>query len=118
VWTSAGLCIFGYYPDGMPLVEAISALTGWDFTMEEAITAGKRIHTLRQAFNIREGVDTSGWKLPARLTVPQNEGPNKDKPVTVAEMKARGYELLGWDPKTGKPLDSTLKELGLKELVG
>ena len=118
VWASAGLCIFGYYPDGMPLVEVISAITGWDFTMEEAITAGQRIQTLRQAFNIREGVDTSDWKLPARLSVPQNEGPNKDKPVTVVGMKARGYEVLGWDPKTGKPLDATLEKLGLKELVG
>jgi len=119
VWTSTGLCIFAYYPEGLPLVEAISALTGWDdFTIEEAVTAGLRIHALRQAFNFREGVDPSAWKLPKRLTVPHNEGPHKDKPVTVVEMKAKGYEALGWDPKTGKPLDETLKKLGLKELVG
>ena len=33
-------------------------------------------------------------------------------------MKEQGYEALGWDHKTGKPLDSTLRELGLEELVG
>jgi aldehyde:ferredoxin oxidoreductase len=33
-------------------------------------------------------------------------------------MKEKGYQALGWDPKTGRPLDATLKKLGLKELVG
>ncbi|UCD54553.1 MAG: hypothetical protein JSU76_02880, partial [Dehalococcoidia bacterium] len=33
-------------------------------------------------------------------------------------MKKEGYTALGWDTKTGKPLESTLQELGLKELVG
>jgi len=33
-------------------------------------------------------------------------------------MKEKGYQALGWDPKTGKPLASTLEKLGLKELVG
>ncbi len=117
LWTSAGLCIFGLYPETMPLAEAISAATGWDFTLDEGIKAGQRIQTLRQAFNIREGVDTVAWKLPKRLTVPQNSGPNKGRKIDLAAMKEKGYEALGWDTKTGKPLDSTLERLGLKELV-
>jgi len=117
LWTSAGLCIFGLYPETMPLAEAISALTGWDFTLDEGLKAGQRIQTLRQAFNIREGINTGDWKLPERLTVPQNAGPNKGKKIDLAAMKEKGYEALGWDPKTGKPLDSTIENLGLKELV-
>jgi aldehyde:ferredoxin oxidoreductase len=27
------------------------------------------------------------------------------------------YTLMGWDPKTGKPLPETLKKLGLEELI-
>ena len=27
------------------------------------------------------------------------------------------YRLMGWDPKTGKPLQETLEKLGLKELI-
>jgi len=27
------------------------------------------------------------------------------------------YRLMGWDPKTGKPLAQTLEKLGLKELI-
>ncbi len=26
------------------------------------------------------------------------------------------YRLMGWDPKTGKPLPETLKQLGLEEI--
>ena len=117
-WTSAGLCIFGHYPENLPLAEAMSAVTGWDFTLEEAIKTGQRIQTLRQSFNIREGVDTGKWKLPERLSVPQDHGPNKGKVVNVRGMKEKGYQALGWDPESGKPLDSTLEKLGLKELVG
>jgi aldehyde:ferredoxin oxidoreductase len=95
----------------------MSAVTGWDFTLEEAIKTGQRIQTLRQAFNMREGVDTGSWRLPERLSVPQNSGPNEGKELDVKAMKEKGYQALGWDPKTGKPLDSTVKELGLEKLV-
>jgi aldehyde:ferredoxin oxidoreductase len=27
------------------------------------------------------------------------------------------YTLMGWDPKTGKPLPKTLEKLGLEELI-
>jgi aldehyde:ferredoxin oxidoreductase len=118
LWTSAGLCIFGEVPETLPLAEAIAAATGWDFTLEEGLEAGRRIQTLRQAFNIREGVNTGAWKLPERLSVPQDSGPNRGKKVDVRAMKEKGYQALGWDPKTGRPLDATLKKLGLKELVG
>ncbi len=118
LWTSAGLCIFAEVPETLPLAEVISAVTGWDFTLKEGLETGRRIQTLRQAFNIREGVDTGAWKLPERLTVPQDSGPKKGKKVDLKTMKEKGYQALGWDPKSGKPLASTLEKLGLKELVG
>ena len=118
LWTSAGLCIFGLVPETLPLVEVISAVTGWDFTLAEGLKAGRRIQTLRQAFNIREGVDTSEWRLPERLVSVPATGPIEGVKVDFRAMKEKGYEALGWDAKTGKPLESTLQELGLKELVG
>jgi len=118
LWTSAGLCIFGLSPETLPLVEVLSAVTGWDFTLAEGLKAGRRIQALRQAFNIREGIDTIKWRLPKRLMVAQDAGPHKGKKVDFNAMKEKGYEALGWDAKTGKPLESTLWELGLKELVG
>jgi len=118
LWASAGLCIFGLFPETMPLAEVISAVTGWDFTLAEGLKAGRRIATLRQAFNIREGLNTGEWRLPERLMVAQDSGPNKGREVDFRAMKEKGYAALGWDAKTGIPLESTLEELGLKELVG
>ena len=118
LWSSAGLCNFGFYPDTFPLVEAIAAVTGWDFSLAEGLKAGRRIQTLRQAFNIREGVNTSNWTLPERLAAVPTTGPLAGIKIDFKAMKEKGYAALGWDAKTGRPLESTLKELGLKELVG
>jgi len=118
LWCAAGLCCFALWPAILPLIESISAVTGWDFTLSEGLKAGRRIQTLRQAFNIREGVNTSQWRLPERLTVAQDAGPHKGREVDFKAMKEKGYAVLGWDAATGKPLESTLQELGLKELVG
>ncbi len=118
LWTSAGMCIFALYYDPFPLAELISAATGWDFSLAEGLKAGRRIHTLRQAFNSREGLNTSEWRLPERIAAPPATGPIAGKKVDFGAMKKEGYAALGWDTKTGKPLESTLQELGLKELVG
>jgi len=118
-WWAAGLCAFAWWPETLPFVEAIKAVTGWkDFTLAELLKTGRRIQTLRQAFNIREGVDTTKWRLPERLTVAPNQGPFAGKGIDAQAMKEKGYKALGWNPKTGRPLDSTLEELGLKDLVG
>jgi aldehyde:ferredoxin oxidoreductase len=117
LWWAAGLCEFGICPESMPLIELIRAVTGWYFTLEEGLRVGRRIQTLRQAFNIREGVSTGAWRLPKRLEAAMPDGPAKGTTLDFKAMKEKGYQALGWDPKTGKPLDSSLEELGLKELV-
>ncbi|MCK4791657.1 MAG: hypothetical protein KAV87_48445, partial [Desulfobacteraceae bacterium] len=116
--TSAGLCWFGTYPETLPLIEAISAITGWDFTLDEGLKVGRRIQALRQAFNIREGVNTIEWCIPERLDAAPATGPIRGRKIDFKAMKRLGYAALGWNAETGKPLESTLQELGLKELVG
>ena len=118
-WWAAGLCAFAWWPETLPLIEAVRAATGWqDFDLQEVLKTGRRIQTLRQAFNIREGVKPSQWRLPKRLTEAPDEGPFAGRGIDADAMKKMGYASLGWDSNTGKPLDSTLVELGLKELVG
>lgn len=116
LWTSAGMCCFAIWGGDFPLFEVIRAVTGWDYSDEEGIKMGRRVQTLRQAFNIREGVDTSSWRLPKRATVAPS-GPNKNRKIDFDAMKEEGYKALGWDPKTGIPLESTIEGLGLKKLV-
>ena len=116
--TSAGLCWFGTYPETLPLIEALSAITGWDFTLEEGLKAGRRIQTLRQAFNVREGVNMAEWTLPERIDCPPATGPIAGRNLDFKAIKKLGYEATGWDGITGRPLNSTLKEMGLEGLVG
>ena len=118
VLSSAGLCFFAMWTEELPLVEAIIAVTGWDFTVEECIKTGRRIDTLRQLFNMREGVDTTRWVMPKRIAAVPESGPMKGKKLELDRMKTKGYEAMGWDPKTGRPLPKTVEELGLKELAG
>ncbi len=118
-WWAAGLCTFAWFPETLPFIEAIKKVTGWeDFTLTELLKTGRRIQTLRQAFNIREGIDTTNWCLPERLTIAPTQGPFAGRGIDADAMKAKGYEALGWDSKTGKPMESTLNNLGLTELVG
>ena len=120
VGSSAGLCLmplmfFGNYP----LVEFFNAVTGWDLDVEEVLTTGARIQTLRHCFNLREGIQPADVKLPERLLgrPPLKEGPVAGVTLDVDSL-ARDYrQAMGWDPDSGKPEASTLEKLGLTQLL-
>jgi len=116
---SAGLCYFasvlhpGYY-----VIEFVAAVTGWDYTLQEGLETGRRIETVRQAFNLREGLTPSYFKMPKRITEPPDVGPFAGKKVDFHTAQRNYYKAMGWDPQTGKPFESTLEELGIKDLIG
>ena len=116
---SAGLCYFASvcHP-GYHVIEFIAAVTGWDYTLKEGLETGRRIETVRQAFNLREGLRPSDFAMPKRITEPPTVGPFAGKRVDFDTTVRNYYKAMGWDPETAKPLESTLQELGLKELVG
>jgi aldehyde:ferredoxin oxidoreductase len=116
--SSAGLCAFGALIPTRSVAECISAVTGWDFSIEEGLTAGRRIQTLRQCFNCREGLRPIDFTLPKRLSVAPSMGPYAGVAVDFAATKASYFAAMGWDLKTGKPYQRTLNELGLQELTG
>jgi aldehyde:ferredoxin oxidoreductase len=78
VGNCAGVCVmpfmfFGNYP----LLELLNAVTGWGLDVAESLAAGARIQTLRQIFNLREGITADSVRLPDRMSgrPPQKEGP-------------------------------------------
>ncbi len=120
VGNCAGVCLmpmmfFGNYP----LIELINAVTGWGVDMDEVLTAGRRIQTLRQCFNLREGIGPKAVALPERMTgnPPQAEGPLAGVSIDIDPMAREYRAAMGWDPETGVPTEETLKELGLAELA-
>jgi aldehyde:ferredoxin oxidoreductase len=104
---------------GMPLspiiLEALEAVTGRKFSLEEALTVGERIINLARAFNIRHGLKPEDDEISPRHYEPPPNGAAKG--VTIEPyyngMLLEYYRIRGWDEKTGKPLRSTLKRLGL-----
>jgi aldehyde:ferredoxin oxidoreductase len=117
---SAGLCSFTAVLGTYPLVEFIAAATGWDFTFEEALRVGHRIQTLRQAFIMRDGIVPGDFRLPERMSRTPAQGPLEGRTHDFDALKSSFYEAMGWESRgdaAGRPLKSTLQELGLHDIV-
>ena len=117
---SAGLCLFPLMFFGnFPFIDFFNAVTGWDLSVAEILTTGARIQTLRQCFNVREGIQPSDIKLPARMTgrPPQKEGPVADVTLDVDNLAHEYRQAMGWDPESGRAQESTLEKLGLTPLI-
>lgn len=112
--SSAGLCSLYSQFDAPPVVELLRPVTGWDIDWEEGLKIGRRILTLRQAFNVREGIRPQDFHLPKRFQVPLSAGPMAGHHVPFELMRKGYYRAMGWDPETGRPLPQTLAELGLE----
>jgi aldehyde:ferredoxin oxidoreductase len=103
----AGLCMFGLFLGSkrIPTFEWLNAATGWNRSPEEYMAIGARIQTLKQAFNVRHGIDPRSIRIGDRAagTPPQSEGANRGRSVDLDRMMGDYWRQFGWDPRTGKP---------------
>ncbi|PKN84224.1 MAG: aldehyde ferredoxin oxidoreductase [Chloroflexi bacterium HGW-Chloroflexi-8] len=103
---AAGGCIFGAMMGihRYPIFEWLNAATGWQKTAQEYMQMGARIQSLKQAFNVREGI-------PLRHTInpratghpPLNQGANRNTFVDLDALVPLYWQMMGWDPQTGQP---------------
>jgi aldehyde:ferredoxin oxidoreductase len=121
VMGSAGMCLFIF--DSLPnvnvVVEFLRAITGWDITFDELLEAGERIANIRQAFNIREGVNAMQFKMPDRVLgrPPQKEGPLAGITIDEDTMDRDYLATMDWDPRTMMPSKKKLQQLGLVDVA-
>jgi len=117
----AGMCLFVYwaFPSVDPIAEFMSAVTGWDITNDELLRNGERISNLRQAFNVREGLNPLEFKVPDRVLgrPPQKEGPLAGVTIDEDTLDREYLTAMDWDPKTAKPSKKKLQELGLEDVA-
>ncbi len=107
---AAGLCsLYTVATTPPPIAELIAGACDWDFGWEEAMKAGRRILTLRQAFNAREGLTPDQFELPKRIA--------STAKVDFAALRDGYFTEMGWDLKSGKPSRESLAELGLLEFA-
>ena len=116
-FSSAGLCALLLLGSTVPAAEYIAAVTGWEMDWSEALKAGKRILTLRQAFNAREGVVPDHFHLPERFLRPLEVGASAGEQIDFESMKAGYFSAMGWDLRSGRPYPMTWRELGLDEFL-
>ena len=101
------------------LAQALSGVTGVEYTIHDILDVGARAQTLSRLFNLREGFTAEDDKLPKRVRKAFKKGPLADEEVddeTFAWAKSRYYEMMAWDPETAVPSESCLERLNLQEL--
>jgi len=115
---SAELCQFVWGPtwtlyDGKQTAEMISAVTGWDVTVEELMKVGYRRLNLFRVFNAREGLGRKDDKLPKKFFKElKGTGPTSGFALTHEEIDTaidHYYKLAGWT-NDGVPTPETLKK--------
>jgi aldehyde:ferredoxin oxidoreductase len=110
---SLGTCRFNTGTNMLLLAQAVSAVTGWHFPPQEAKTLGLRVVNLMRMYNIRSGIQGKDYPSERYGSTP-TDGPYEG--IGIMEhwdtMLQRYYKQMGWDT-AGKPLPSTLKNLGL-----
>ncbi len=115
---SLGLCATmraGITPHDM--AEALSVVTGHQFSVEDLFFIAERILNLEKIYNHRAGFTRKDDSLPERfLKEPIPAGINKGEVVDLDLLLDEFYQEMGWDAE-GIPTQSKLTELDLWTLV-
>jgi len=113
-----GICAF-CCPNRELTVKCTNAVTGWELDLMGAALVGRRIVNLLRVFNFRHGLKPELERPSARYGATPVDGPVKGRGIGPHfDFMVRGYyEMMGWDPKTGRPLPHTLKSLGLEDVI-
>jgi aldehyde:ferredoxin oxidoreductase len=99
------------------LAELLNYTTGWNLSFDNYMEIGKRIHTARQMFNVREGVNPKDNIMGKRMAGEPSlgYGPLKGITLQIDEMVKLHWKHFGWDENTGVPLPETLESLDLRK---
>lgn len=118
-YNSTGTCIFCVGGSPGLLTQMLSAATGWDFTVDEALEVGRRAVNLLRVFDIRHGLIADQETPTPRYGSAPEDGPMKGTSIMPRweYMRRNYYEQMGWDGETGKPLPETLQKLGLEYTI-
>jgi len=101
-------------------VDLLNFSTGFKHTKQSYLSSGERIWNIIRLFNLREGFNPAGEKLPSRFfNLPFTKGPAKGKVLSDKEFQKsmqEYYSLRGWN-KRGIPTLEKFEELGLTEYL-
>jgi aldehyde:ferredoxin oxidoreductase len=120
VVNGAGACLFGAFlgAQRIPVFDWLNAATGWTFSPEMYLTIGHRIQTVKQLFNIRQGILPADIHISRRVLgePPQPSGANRGRTVPLETLRRYYWREMGYDIDSGVPTDACLARLGLTAL--
>jgi aldehyde:ferredoxin oxidoreductase len=101
------------------IFDFLNCATGWDKSPDEYIEIGKRMQTLRQQFNAKHKVDMSSFRMHERAigNPPPGGGHNAGLSLKIDEHIRLYRKCWKWDEHSGYPLESTLEESGINQLL-
>jgi len=122
VMNGLGLCLFTSLTGGLPWLDLVTALTGWDMDESELLTCGERIQNMRNAFNVREGIKPDDFAPHPRMLGEGDgnlqSGPLKGVRVPLKMLRNDYYAAMEWDVSTGRLSKRRAEQLGLSEILG
>jgi aldehyde:ferredoxin oxidoreductase len=121
VMNGLGLCMFTNLTGGLPWLDLLNALTGWNMTGQELLLAGERIQNLRAAFNRREGIAPGDFKPHPRMLGEGDgnlqSGPLRGITVPLPQLKDDYYRAMHWNTETGNLARRRAEQLGMTEIL-
>jgi aldehyde:ferredoxin oxidoreductase len=110
-----GMCNFLPYTDNQ-IAELLAASTGWNCSLWELMKGAERGLTMARAYNAREGFTAKDDTLPKRFFESVGSEGSVGKPLdaeALQEAVQLYYQMMGWEPQTGRPTRARLEELGI-----
>lgn len=114
--SSLGLCLFGFsIMEYQAIPGFLKAATGADWTLDELLDAGLRIHLARHLFNLKAGIKFTEHPFPERVLgkPPLKTGETKGVTVDLDGMVKHYLESFEMDPESLMPSKEILKTLNL-----
>jgi len=116
----SGICLFGYLSTNVTfLPEFLTAVIGHRYTLDDLLIMGERIANIRQAFNVREGINAVTNRIPQRTygLPPLDDGPTAGITVDIDTLLKEYLEEMDWSLDSAKPSAKKLIELGLEDVA-
>ncbi len=117
---ASNVCWFGFDSTNRGFIpDFISAVTGNPFSIDDMLLVGERIANVRQAFNVREGINPVTYPIPERAygNPPLHDGPTAGLSVQIKQMEKEYLEDMNWTLDAAIPKPEVLACLGLDDIA-
>ncbi len=103
-YTATGGCMFGFFYSNeiSPWVDAVNAITGRSFSVEDWVRIGENLFNLKRKYNIKCGMKKEDDSIGTRFSIPIPKGGTKGNIPPLKEMLEKYYNLRDWNSE-GNP---------------